>query len=104
MAPVQVALLPVSLEAHSDRVQEIYEDLKAKGFRVDMDLRNEKLGYKIRSAQTAKIPYQIVIGDQEVSEGTVNVRHYGSAKSESYNYDDFVRLLSEDVANKSRLN
>ena len=79
LAPVQVALLPVSLEAHSDRVQEIYEDLKAKGFRVDMDLRNEKLGYKIRSAQTAKIPYQIVIGDQEVSEGTVNVRHYGSA-------------------------
>ena len=104
LAPVQVALLPVSLEAHSDRVQEIYEDLKAKGFRVDMDLRNEKLGYKIRSAQTAKIPYQIVIGDQEVSEGTVNVRHYGSAKSESYSYDDFVRLLSEDVANKSRLN
>lgn len=104
LAPVQVALLPVSLEAHSDRVQEIYEDLKAKGFRVDMDLRNEKLGYKIRSAQTAKIPYQIVIGDQEVSEGTVNVRHYGSAKSESYIYDDFVRLLSEDVANKSRLN
>ena len=104
LAPVQVALLPVSLEAHSDRVQEIYEDLKAKGFRVDMDLRNEELGYKIRSAQTAKIPYQIVIGDQEVSEGTVNVRHYGSAKSESYSYDDFVRLLSEDVANKSRLN
>ncbi|MBF0934655.1 MAG: threonine--tRNA ligase, partial [Abiotrophia defectiva] len=104
LAPVQVALLPVSLEAHSDRVQEIYEDLKAKGFRVDMDLRNEKLGYKIRSAQTAKIPYQIVIGDQEVSEGTVNVRHYGSAKSESYSYDDFLRLLSEDVANKSRLN
>ncbi|WP_164470855.1 threonine--tRNA ligase [Vaginisenegalia massiliensis] len=102
LAPVQAVIIPVSLDAHADRVQEIYDELKAQGFRVEMDLRNEKLGYKIRSAQTSKVPYQLVIGDQEVEHGTVNIRRYGSNQSESLSFDDFVQKLQEDVAKKSR--
>ena len=102
LAPVQAVILPVNLDAHGDRVQAIYEDLKAQGFRVEMDLRNEKLGYKIREAQTSKVPYQIVIGDQEVAEGTVNVRRYGSSNSETLDYSSFVQHLQVEIANKSR--
>ena len=102
LAPVQAVLLPVNLDAHGDRVQEIYEALRNQGFRVEMDLRNEKLGYKIREAQTSKVPYQIVIGDQEVSDGTVNVRPYGSQKSETLSFEDFVARLTKEVENKSR--
>nr|WP_246829840.1 threonine--tRNA ligase [Globicatella sp. HMSC072A10] len=102
LAPVQAVLLPVNLDAHGDRVQEIYEALRNHGFRVEMDLRNEKLGYKIREAQTSKVPYQIVIGDQEVSDGTVNVRPYGSQKSETLSFEDFVARLTKEVENKSR--
>lgn len=102
LAPVQAVILPVNLDAHGDRVQEIYETLKAKGYRVEMDLRNEKLGYKIREAQTSKVPYQIVIGDQEVAEGSVNVRAYGSTKSETFSFEDFMANLAQEVENKSR--
>ncbi|MGX7078187.1 threonine--tRNA ligase [Globicatella sanguinis] len=102
LAPVQAVLLPVNLDAHGDRVQEIYEALRNHGFRVEMDLRNEKLGYKIREAQTSKVPYQIVIGDQEVADGTVNVRPYGSQKSETLSFEDFVARLTKEVENKSR--
>ncbi|SJZ64379.1 threonyl-tRNA synthetase [Globicatella sulfidifaciens DSM 15739] len=102
LAPVQAVLLPVNLDAHGDRVEEIYEALRNQGFRVEMDLRNEKLGYKIREAQTSKVPYQIVIGDQEVADGTVNVRPYGSQKSETLSFEDFVARLTKEVENKSR--
>lgn len=102
LAPVQAVLLPVNLDAHGDRVQEIYEELRNHGFRVEVDLRNEKLGYKIREAQTSKVPYQIVIGDQEVADGTVNVRPYGSQKSETLSFEDFVARLTKEVENKSR--
>ena len=102
LAPVQAVLLPVNLDAHGDKVEEIYHDLKAKGYRVEMDLRNEKLGYKIRQAQTSKVPYQIVIGDEEVENGSVNIRPYGSSASESLSYDAFVEKLAADVQRKSR--
>ena len=67
-----------------------------------MDLRNEKLGYKIRSAQTSKVPYQLVIGDQEVETGTVNVRRYGQDASESMKVQDFIAEIRRDNENKSQ--
>ncbi|MGX7109262.1 threonine--tRNA ligase [Facklamia miroungae] len=102
LAPVQVVLLPVNLEAHGEKVEEIYHALRNVGVRVEMDLRNEKLGYKIRSAQTSKVPYQLVIGDQEVDSGTVNVRRYGQDNSESLPVADFIALIQEDINNKSK--
>lgn len=102
LAPVQAVLLPVNLDAHGDKVEEIQDKLRAKGFRVEVDMRNEKLGYKIRSAQTSKIPYQLVIGDEEVENDTVNIRAYGSSKSFSLPFDEFVSLLEKDLERKSR--
>ena len=102
LAPVQVILLPVSPDHHGDRVEEIYHELKERGFRVEMDLRNEKLGYKIREAQTSKIPYQIVIGDQEVEDGSVNMRRYGHQDSHTASLEDFINLVQADIDSKSR--
>ena len=100
LAPVQAVLIPVNLDAHGDYLEELYKTLKDKGFRVEMDLRNEKLGYKIREAQTSKVPYQIVIGDQEVESASVNVRRYGFKDSQTLPIDEFVTLLSNKVQNK----
>ncbi|WP_282920802.1 threonine--tRNA ligase [Ignavigranum ruoffiae] len=101
LAPVQAVLIPVNNEAHGEYVEKLYKQLKDQGFRVEMDLRNEKLSYKIRDAQTSKIPYQIVIGDQEIVEQSVNVRRYGSQKSETMAATDFEALLKDKVANKA---
>ena len=101
LAPVQAMIIPVSLEAHGDAVEVIYQQMRQAGFRVEMDLRNEKLGYKIREAQTSKIPYQLVIGDQEVADGTVNVRRYGQQDSETMPLEDFIALLHKQVEDKA---
>lgn len=102
LAPNQVSIIPVSIENHLDYADKIYTTLKENGFRVKVDDRNEKLGYKIREAQTKKIPYQVVIGDKEIEAGTVNIRRYGSKDQESLSLADFVQVLKEDVASYSR--
>lgn len=102
LAPIQVAVIPISPEHHGDAVEVIYHKLKSAGVRAKMDLRNEKLGYKIREAQTNKIPYQIVIGDQEVADNTVNVRRYGSKAQETVSVHAFVELIIKDIESKSR--
>ncbi|MCG7346054.1 threonine--tRNA ligase [Sporosarcina sp. ACRSL] len=98
LAPVQVEVIPVSPEAHFDYAKEIQEKLVAEGFRVDLDSRDEKIGYKIREAQVQKIPYMLVLGDKEVESGEVNVRKYGEQKSESMPFDEFLKLLKADVS------
>ncbi|MCE5855515.1 threonine--tRNA ligase, partial [Enterococcus faecium] len=78
LAPIQATIIPVSVDAHGDYAYEIKERLQMKGLRVEVDDRNEKMGYKIRASQTQKIPYQLVVGDKELEDATVNVRRYGS--------------------------
>ncbi|WP_071131607.1 threonine--tRNA ligase [Enterococcus timonensis] len=102
LAPVQAVIIPVSLDAHAAYADEIKERLLAQGIRVEVDLRNEKMGYKIRQAQKQKVPYQLVVGDQEVSEGSVNVRHYGSKETHSESADMFLEALNAEVKNYSR--
>lgn len=97
LAPVQVEVIPVSPEAHFDYADSIREQLTASGFRVDLDSRDEKIGYKIREAQVQKVPYMLVLGDKEIESGTVNVRKYGEQKSESMSYEDFLALLKQDT-------
>lgn len=101
-SPVQAVLIPVNPEAHGDKVEEIYHQLKEKGYRIEMDLRNEKLGYKIREAQTSKVPYQIIIGDKEIENNSVNVRAYGSNDSKSMSLADYMTILEKDLNAKSR--
>ncbi|MCW1928489.1 threonine--tRNA ligase [Bhargavaea beijingensis] len=100
LAPVQVEIIPVSPEVHHDYAEKVREALQAQGFRVDVDSRDEKLGYKIREAQTQKIPYMLVLGDKEAESGEVNVRKYGEQKSESIPLNDFIAKLREEVDGK----
>lgn len=102
LAPVQAVLISVSEEKHADYVYQIANTMKAKGFRVEVDDRNEKMGYKIREAQTQKVPYQLVFGDNEIANAQVTVRKYGSKATESLAMDDFLAILSHDVETKGR--
>ncbi|WP_153127447.1 threonine--tRNA ligase [Peribacillus tepidiphilus] len=98
LAPVQVQVIPVSPEVHLDYAKEVQEQLQAAGLRVDLDYRNEKIGYKIREAQMQKIPYMLVVGDNEIKERTVNVRKYGEQKSETVAFEEFLKAIKEEVA------
>ncbi|MGH2063649.1 threonine--tRNA ligase [Aerococcus urinaeequi] len=97
LAPVQAKLIPVNDDAHGDHVEEIRRRMKAAGMRVEVDNRNEKMGYKIREAQTLKIPYQLVFGDNEIAENTVTVRRYGSKETLSMPFDKFLAQLEQDI-------
>lgn len=97
LAPVQVQVIPVSPEAHYDYARKVQDQLKAEGFRVELDGRNEKIGYKIREAQMQKIPYMLVIGDKEVEESAVNVRKYGEQNSETKLFSEFIASLKAEV-------
>lgn len=104
LAPTQATIIPVNLDLHSDYAWKIQKTLSDKGFRVVVDEANEKMGWKIRQSQTHKIPYQIVVGDQELEEGTVNVRRYGSKETSVLPLEEFIKNLETDVANFSRVN
>ncbi|MCZ8536248.1 threonine--tRNA ligase [Paenisporosarcina quisquiliarum] len=97
LAPVQVQVIPVSNEVHFDYAKGVIEKLQAAGLRIDMDDRDEKLGYKIREAQMQKIPYMLVLGDKEVESGFVNVRKYGEQNSESIPFDEFLSRIQQEV-------
>ncbi|MFW3624963.1 threonine--tRNA ligase [Aerococcus viridans] len=97
LAPVQAKLIPVNDDAHGDHVEEIRRRMRAAGMRVEVDNRNEKMGYKIREAQTLKIPYQLVFGDNEIAENTVTVRRYGSKETLSMPFDEFLAQLEQDI-------
>ncbi|PKR84274.1 threonine--tRNA ligase [Heyndrickxia camelliae] len=100
LAPVQATVIPVSPDAHLDYAKQVKEQLKAAGFRVELDLRDEKMGYKIREAQMQKIPYMLVVGDNEVKDNAVNVRKYGEQKSETISFDQFIENLKTEVQEK----
>lgn len=97
LAPIQAQVIPVSPSVHLDYAKEVQEKLQAAGVRVDLDTRDEKIGYKIREAQMQKIPYMLVVGDNEVKEGSVNVRKYGEQKSETISFEDFLAMIKTEV-------
>ena len=100
LAPIQVQIVPVS-SVHLDYALKVQSTLKRAGIRINIDERNEKLGYKIREAQMQKVPYMLVLGDQEVSEGTVSVRRYGNRKSEELAIEDFQMLIIKKINQRS---
>ena len=97
LAPVQIKVIPVSLEVHLNYANELNEVLANQGYRVELDTRNEKLGYKIREAQTQKIPYQLVIGDNEVKDKTITYRMFGSTESLTITVEEFINLLDRRI-------
>ena len=100
LSPKQAVIIPVSPEAHGAYARKVYADLKAMGIRCSVDDRNEKLGYRIREAQTGKTPIQIVVGDGEVESNGVTVRRYGSKEQTKMGAEDFYKVLREEIASK----
>ena len=100
LSPKQAFNIPVSPEAHGAYARKVYADLKAMGIRCSVDDRNEKLGYRIREAQTGKTPIQIVVGDGEVESNGVTVRRYGSKEQTKMSAEDFYKVLREEIASK----
>jgi threonyl-tRNA synthetase len=97
LAPVQVEVLPLS-EKIAAYAQQVTEKLRAAGFRVHLDDRNEKLQAKIRDAQLQKIPYMLVVGGKEAEAGTVSVRHRSQGDLGARPLDEFVSTLAAEVA------
>jgi threonyl-tRNA synthetase len=99
LAPVQAVVLPIA-DRHADYAAQVRNRLAAAGLRVELDDRQEKIGYKIREAQLQKIPYMLVTGDREAAEGTVSVRSRTAGDQGSRTLDDFVTAALAEVAAK----
>lgn len=97
LAPIQARIIPVSLDAHSSYAKEVEDALRLAGVRVELDQRDEKLGYKIREAQTQKIPYALVVGDKEMEDQAVNVRRYGEKDSETIELAEFIKKITTEI-------
>ena len=102
MAPIQLKLIPVNVESHSEYVKNLEKLFIEYDFRFESDFRDEKLGYKIREAQMKKIPYQLVIGDNEVETQTVTFRKHGEKASVNLQVNEFIKLIEEQIKNKSK--
>ena len=99
LSPIHEVVMNVS-EKHTDRVVEITEILKKNEIKVISDLRNEKITYKIRDHSIQKIPYQIVIGDKEIEEGSISVRDRESQKQSSMLESDFSKMVLRKIRSK----
>ncbi len=100
LAPTQVKLLAVA-DRHLDYVYELAKKLEAEGFRVEVDSRSEKIGYKIREAQLEKVPYMFIVGDKDIEAGTVSVRHRKDGDLGAMQLEDFVKLAKEEIETKA---
>ncbi len=100
LSPVQVKIIPVNQEYHLAYAKQVKTLLEAQGLRVELDDRDEKLGYRIREAQMKKIPYQLVLGNAESEQGTVTYREYGHQEQVTLSLDDFAQKLLKEVENK----
>lgn len=98
LAPIQAQIIPVS-SVHHEYANQLKERFLDAGFRVEVDVREEKLGYKIRESQMQKIPYMLVVGEKEVEQGAVNVRKYGEKQSETISVEEFISRLKEQIEN-----
>ena len=100
LAPVQVNIIPVNNEHHLEYCVSLKDKLQKLGIRVDLDIREEKLGYRMRESQTKKIPYTLVIGDKEVESNSVNYRLHGSNGTNVLSIDDFCSLILDQIEKK----
>ena len=97
LAPTQINIIPVNMEYHLEYVNKLRDFLLDKGFRVSVDDRDEKLSYKMRESQTKKIPYTLIIGDNEVKDDTISYRLHGSKETNTVDKKDFVKLLNNKI-------
>ena len=101
IAPEQVHVLPVNNEFHLEFSKKVVEELKKVGIRAHLVDASEKLGYRMRNAQVKKVPYTLVIGDNELNSNSVTYRHYGSKEQINIPLADFVKKLVEEISSRS---
>ena len=101
LSPTQVNIIPVSNEHHLDYAKEIKDLLNKNNIRVKLDDRSEKLSYKMRESQTKKIPITIILGDKEKENNTISYRRYGSNETKTLSKEEFIKLTTECINNKS---
>ena len=99
LSPIQAVIINIS-QKHEKKAREIQEKLKSRGFRVKLDLRNEKITYKIRDHSMQRVPYQLVVGDKEEETNTVSVRARKGEDLGSMKIEDFSNMLSEKIKSK----
>lgn len=99
LAPKQVVVMPIT-DKQQAYAKEVYDKLFAAGYRVSLDNRSEKIGYKIREAQVQKVPYMLILGEKEATEGTIAVRHRGEGDIGAMKLDAFTARLQEEVKSK----
>lgn len=99
LSPEQVRVLPIA-ETHKEYARKIADELRASGFRVELDDSNDTLGKRIRNVKTAKVPYFLVLGDDEVANKTVTIESRDSSK-QAKSLDEFIQALQEEISNKS---
>ena len=100
MAPEQAAVLPLT-DRHQEAAREVQAALAAQGFRVELDARSEKIGFKIREAQNNRIPYMLILGDKEAESGTISVRCRKRGDLGAMTVKDFAALMNEEINSKS---
>lgn len=99
LAPKQIEIIPVNNAYHLDYANEVKAVFETLNFRVNVDARDEKLGYRLREAQVKKVPYQLIIGDKEVEAKNINVRKYGSRDQEVMELNDFITTITDERDN-----
>ena len=97
LAPVQVVVMPVNSEFQSDYAEEIFNELKKHDIRADLDNRNEKLGYRLRESQTKKVPYTLILGDNEKDNKQISYRKFGSKDTTTVEKDEFIKMLTKEI-------
>ena len=97
LSPLQAIVIPVNTEFQTDYGREIYELLKENNIRVELDDRNEKLGFRLREAQTKKIPYTIILGDQEKAAKTISYRLFGQKDTVTVSQSEFIKLIKDEI-------
>ena len=100
LSPVQVNVIPVNLEYHTEYSNKVYDLLIENGIRAEVDLREEKLSYKMRESQTRKIPFTLILGDNELNSDTVSYRCFGSKDTDTLATTDFINMIKERIALK----
>ena len=97
LSPVQINVIPVNNEYHLEYANKVVDELRSKGFRVELDVRDEKMGYKIRESQTKKIPYTLVLGNNERDNNTITYRMFGKENSTTIEKDEFIDMIIKQV-------
>lgn len=100
LAPIQVKTIPVNPEYQGDYAKEINELLVSNGIRAELDDRNEKLGYRLREAQTAKVPYTLILGDAEKENNTISYRLHGEKDTTTVEKEAFIKMIKDEIANR----